>query len=327
MNGVGSAQHGLPADIVSDRGKLFTSEFWRALCDLLRVKTNLSTAYHPETDGQTERVNQVLEQYLRIYINYQQDDWISLLPLAEFAYNNAPHSATGVSPFFANKGYHPSLDVHLETAAPTDASAFASDLNALHTHLREQLATTLKQYADATRDRRDPIPETLEVDDFAWLDARNITTKRPMKKLDHKWIGPFRILEKVSTHARRLELPRPLRSIHPVFHVSLLQPDHPNTIPNRVEDPPPPVDVDGEDEYEVAEILDSKINRKYKDEGLLYTVRWKGYEGTAEEITTEPVRFLTNASELIAEFHDKHPRKPGPLAKLLSSSKNTRSKK
>src|SRR5882724_13317992 len=91
------AKHGTPTDIVSDRGKHFVSRFWRSLCQLLGIKANLSTAYHPETNGQTEQVNQILEQYLWVYINYQQDNWVSLLPLAEFAYNNTLHSVTTVT--------------------------------------------------------------------------------------------------------------------------------------------------------------------------------------------------------------------------------------
>ena len=88
------AKHGTPSDIISDQGKHFTSWFWTSLCEILNIKRNLSTAYHPQTDGQTEQVNQTLEQYLHIYINYQQDNWANLLPLAEFTYNNTAHLAT-----------------------------------------------------------------------------------------------------------------------------------------------------------------------------------------------------------------------------------------
>ena len=101
------SKHGVPSDIVSDRGSTFTSQFTSALALLLNIKLNYSTAYHPETDGQTERTNQQIEGYLRMYTNYQQDDWADLLPIAEFAYNNGSHSATQVSPFFANYGYNP----------------------------------------------------------------------------------------------------------------------------------------------------------------------------------------------------------------------------
>ena len=90
-------KHGTPTDIVSNRGKHFISHFWRSLFQLLGIKANLSTAYHPETNGQTEQVNQILEQYLWVYINYQQDDWANLLPLAEFTYNNTLHSVTMVT--------------------------------------------------------------------------------------------------------------------------------------------------------------------------------------------------------------------------------------
>jgi hypothetical protein len=99
--------HGIPQDIVSDRGPVFTSKFWRAFCSGLGIKLNFSTAYHPQSDGQTERVNQVLEQYLRMFVNYQQDDWSQLLHKAEFTYNNSEHTSTKMTPFYANYGYHP----------------------------------------------------------------------------------------------------------------------------------------------------------------------------------------------------------------------------
>ncbi len=99
--------HGLPSDVVSDRGSVFISGFWKELMEHLGVDLNLSTAFHPQTDGQTERINQVLEAYLRHYSNFQQDDWADLLPLAEHAYNTATSESTKVSPFFANYGFNP----------------------------------------------------------------------------------------------------------------------------------------------------------------------------------------------------------------------------
>ena len=104
-------KHGIPDSIVSDRGAKFVSKFWQHVCSSLGIDRKLSTAYHPETDGQTERINSVLEQYLRIYVNYQQDDWSEWLPFAEFAYNNGDHSSTGTSPFFANYGFHPTFEI------------------------------------------------------------------------------------------------------------------------------------------------------------------------------------------------------------------------
>ena len=94
--------HGLPLTITTDRGTQFTSEFWKSVCQCLHVTRKLSTAFHPQTDGQTERINAIMEQYLRAYVNYQQDDWSLWLPMAEFAANNHASETTGVSPFFAN---------------------------------------------------------------------------------------------------------------------------------------------------------------------------------------------------------------------------------
>src|SRR5882724_6607819 len=131
------AKHGTPTDIISDWGKHFISLFWWSLCQLLGIKANLSTA---------ECVNKILEQYLWVYVNYQQDNWVNLLPLAEFAYNNTSHLETMVTPFFANKGFHPKLEVSLEPVVLEAAHQVATDIKELHLYLRDQIACTLKQY-------------------------------------------------------------------------------------------------------------------------------------------------------------------------------------
>jgi transposase InsO family protein len=266
-------KHGLPAHIVSDRGKLFVSRFWRSLCKALDVNSDLSTAYHPETDGQTERVNQSLEQYLRIYINYQQDDWATQLPLAEFVYNNTPHSATGVSPFFANKGYHPRLTINLTDVPAHEAHLAAENLRDLHQYLREQIQVANETYSRFADPHREETPNW-PVGTLVWLDLQNIKTKRQAKKLDHKRHGPFAILKKVSTHAYKIELPSSMKGIHDVFHVSLLEPVAKEYYPSRQLPKPPPVETEGDgDEYEVADILDSR-RRRGKVE---YLIRWEGY--------------------------------------------------
>jgi hypothetical protein len=103
--------HDLPDDVTSDRGITFTSKVTKGIFQALGIKQNLSTAFHPYTDGQTERVNSVLEQYLQCYINYQQTNWNILLPIAEFAYNNTVHASTKQTPFFANLDYHPKFSI------------------------------------------------------------------------------------------------------------------------------------------------------------------------------------------------------------------------
>src|ERR1700720_2620989 len=108
------SKHGVPAHVTSDHRPKFVSHFFRSLGKALNMKLHFTSGYHPEGDGQTECTNQTLEQYLRMYCNYQQDNWKGLLPLAEFAFNNAPSATMGISPFFANKGYHPNITVHPE---------------------------------------------------------------------------------------------------------------------------------------------------------------------------------------------------------------------
>jgi transposase InsO family protein len=113
--------HGLPCTIVSDRGPQFAADFWRRLCNRLGIDRRLSTAFHPQTDDQTERINTVMEQYLRAYVNYLQDDWADWLSLAEFSANNQASEATGISPFFGLYGYDPQCQFDLSPALPGDA--------------------------------------------------------------------------------------------------------------------------------------------------------------------------------------------------------------
>ena len=172
-----------PSNIISDHGKYSISHFWGSLCQLLGIKANLSTVYHPETDRQTE-----------------WDNWKHLLPLAEFAYNNTQHSATSVTPFFANKGFHPKLKVSLESVPLESAHEMATNVKDLHQYLCDQLQLTIKQYEHHSANWHLPIPG-FKAGDSVWLDAQNIKTKCPSKKLDHRHLGPFPIVEMVSSHA------------------------------------------------------------------------------------------------------------------------------
>src|SRR6202045_3793432 len=108
------SKHGVPLHVTSDHGSEFVSRFFHLLGKVLDMTLHFTSGYHPEGDGQTEQTNQTLEQYLHCYCNHQQDNWSELLPLAEFAYNNALSTTTGISPFFANKGYHPNISVYPE---------------------------------------------------------------------------------------------------------------------------------------------------------------------------------------------------------------------
>ena len=310
------SKHGVPSHVTSDRGSEFVSHFFRSLGKALDMRLHFTSGYHPEGDGQTERVNQTLEQYLRIYCNYQQDNWSRLLPLAEFAYNNAPNVTTGVSPFFANKGYNPAISVYPERdLTSARAREYAVDLDELHAALRTTIAEAQVRYQRQADKHRLPAPD-FKVGDQVYVRAEHIRSTRPSKKLSEKFLGLYTIIAQVSSHSFTLRLPDSMRAVHPVFHVSQLEPATPNSIPGRTQPPPPPVEVDGEPEYEISEILDSKIDRRRRSCQLLYLVRWAGYEGTDEETSWILATELGHAQELVSDFHRTYPDKPGPLEKL-----------
>jgi len=311
--------HGIPESIVSDRGSIFTSQFWTALSKFLNLGKRLSTAFHPQTDGQTEKMNQTVEQYLRIYCNYQQDDWSNLLSLAEFSYNNARHASIDCSPFYANYGYNPQFNVDLRQFAkyPVPAAKeMAERLKNTHEDLTELIKMTQNQqakYYDAKHKRVE-----YKVGDKVWLLSQNVRTQRPSKKLDWKRIGPYPILERIGTQAYRLKLP-PSMKIHPVFHVSLLDRYIESDLPGRVQPPPPPVIIEDQIEYEAEEVLDSKIMRRR----LFYLIKWKGYP--VSDNSWEPVSHLSNAKDLVDSFHARYPDKPSaPLPPPSPASRKRR---
>jgi len=141
------SKHGVPSHVTSDRGLEFVSNFFRSLGTALDMQLYFTSGYHFKGDGQTECMNQTLEQYLHIYCNYQQDNWSKLLLFAEFAYNNTPSATTSVSPFFANKGYHPNITVHHEhNIAFSRACNFAVDLNDLQSTLKAEISVAQQCY-------------------------------------------------------------------------------------------------------------------------------------------------------------------------------------
>ena len=148
------SKHRVPSHVTSDHGSEFVSHFFCSLGTTLDMRLHFTSGYHPEANGQAERTNQTLKQYLRIYCNYQQDNWSKLLPLADFAYNNAPSATTGVSPFFANKGYHPNLLVYPERdIASSRACDFVVDLDELQDTLKEEIAKAQMQYQPSANSR------------------------------------------------------------------------------------------------------------------------------------------------------------------------------
>uniref|UniRef100_A0A0W0F247 Tf2-1-like SH3-like domain-containing protein n=1 Tax=Moniliophthora roreri TaxID=221103 RepID=A0A0W0F247_MONRR len=220
---------------------------------------HFTSSYHPKADGQTKQANQTLKQYLWMYCTYQQDNWDVLLPLVEFAYNNAPNTSTGISPFFTNKGYHPNITVHLEYhLASQKARNYVSNLDNVHQFLHDEIKAAQEAYKTMANNRQKPAPD-FQVGQQVYILAKHIKTTRLMKKLLEKYLGPYTIVAQPSSNAFTIQLSDYLSSIHSVFHVSQLEPFHPSEIPNCTEPPLPPVEIndEGEPHYEISEILDS----------------------------------------------------------------------
>ena len=271
--------HGLPDDIVSDRGATFASAWWTEFCFLLGSKVRLSTAFHPQTDGQTERTNQSVEHYLRCFTNYLQSDWADLLHSAEFVYNNARHSSTSQSPFFTSYGFNPSslldfsVDPHLRPSSSIpNVQELASSIATAHGTARSALAHAADRMSKSANAHRSPTP-SFQVGDLVYLlRSDHIHTTRPSEKLDDKNIGPFPVTHVLGSHKNRLNLG--YRRLHNVFHVDRLtlyvSPDTYEYSGRPRLTRPPPDTVDPE-AYEVSESISTLGNS-----GNIYSTSFAG---------------------------------------------------
>ena len=291
--------HGLPSKIISDRDPIFMSKFWKSLFKSLQTKLAPSSAYHPQTDGQTEISNRKVEEMIRAFANFRKDNWDEHLIDFEVAYNSAINSTTLCSPFFVNYGIHPKI-VPLESLATNNPSAdeflkttqeatkFAYD----RIHIQN---AKMAEYANKSR-----LPHTFSVGDRVWLATKNLSLEdgSGSRKLHPKFCGPFEITQKINQVTFRLKLSDPMKAkgIHDAFHVSLLKPYVEDTF-SRTEEPSPAVKFkDGHEEYEVEEILATKRIRGEPR----YLVKWKGY-GTHEN-TWQSEEDLAHAKDLLNSF-------------------------
>ena len=284
--------HGVPRAIVTDRDPLFMCEFWEQFTKDMGIKRCLSTAYHPESDGQTERTNQTIERMLRSFIQADQTKWEKLLPPLELAFNTTPSASTKMSPFQMLIGENPrtakshELFAHYHTPKMSD-------------NFRMLVARGIKHLIDAQRQQQDYANKKrrelqFQVGDMVMLSTENIP-QPGCRKFKHKYLGPYEVLKRVNDVAYKIKLPPTLR-IHPVFHVSLLKPYRADSFqrPTQIWDP-----IEGPDgpEYEVEALLACRGPPDSRE----YLVHWKGK--TAEEATWEPRDNLAHCGHLLRQFH------------------------
>ncbi|QRW01138.1 Retrotransposable element Tf2 protein [Ceratobasidium sp. AG-Ba] len=277
--------HGTPKTTVSDWGPTFNIQFLRALYKGLKIKPRFSTAYHPETDGISERTNQWVEGFLRTFCNYRQDDWTKWLPIAEFCHNNHVNSATGQTAFETVYGTMPRWNMLKGDQEERDTPAAYSMKKKM-----KKIWDEAKASMELHRTLEKPSKE-LKVGDKVWLLLTNLSSKRPTKKLDNRKGGPFTITEKISSHAYRLDLPKTIR-VHNVFHINLLSlVTEDKDFHRKQVKPPPIITEEGEEEYEV----DHVVNWEWRNGRLYYQIRWKGYD---------PIEDTMERAEKFAEMHD-----------------------
>lgn len=288
---------GLPRAMISDRGPQFASHVFQELCERLGIKSRLSTAYHPQTDGQTERMNREIEAYLRIYCGSHPESWMDHLADIEFSHNQRVNTNSGKTPFEIIMGYNP-------TAIPT--FPIASKFPALEIRLRELrdirkealAAHEMARVRMAERITRNFVP--FKKGDKVWLEAKNINVGGTYKKLRALREGPFEITEAMGPLTYRLKLPRTWR-IHTVFHAALLSPFKQTIVHGPAWAEPPPEEIDGEPEWEPETILRHKRVRGGR---YHYLVKWKEYP--TSDNSWEPEEHLTNAEELLKAYKRLH---------------------
>uniref|UniRef100_A0A674NT72 ribonuclease H n=1 Tax=Takifugu rubripes TaxID=31033 RepID=A0A674NT72_TAKRU len=290
--------HGIPQDIVSDRGPQFTSQVWKAFCWALGTTSSLTLGYHPQSNGQTERANQSLEASLSCVVSRLPSSWASHLPWVEYAHNSLVSAATGLSPFMVNHGYQPPLFPSQESdaAVPLVRAQFRR-IRRVWWETRAALDRTAEHNRRLADRHRAPAPN-YQVGQQVWLSSRDLPLQTDSRKLAPRYIGPYPVDKIINPCAVRLRLPASL-NIHPVFHVSLLKPP-----PTSCATTAPPHLVEGHPAYTVNKILD--VRRRGR--GFQYLVDWEGY---GPEERSWIGRALILDPQLLRDFYLRFPDKPG----------------
>src|SRR5712671_5016691 len=285
---------GLPSKVISDRDPRFTSHFGHALAQKIGAKQNLSTAFHPQTDGLSERKNQWVEQYLRLVANAQQGDWSQWLTVASAVHNDHANATLGTTPSEILLGYRPTL--HPDQKTETNNQAVEQRLETM-AQRRAQAIAAINRTAN-----KSPTPtERFKVGDQVWLEASHLKLPYHTPKLAPRRQGPFRINKVISPVAYQLALPLSW-GIHDVFHASLLLPYKETTAHGPNFERPPPDLIEDQEEYEVEAIVNHRhYGRQHR---LQYLIKWKGYPSS--DNTWEPEENV-HAEDSVKRYHQRHP--------------------
>lgn len=304
---------GVPAVWISDNAGPFVSKFLAAVNKLTGTKHRHGSALHPQTQGGVEITNQELDQRLRFYCNNFQDDWSEHLPALDFAHNSSWHASIDMAPLKVVMGQdvRTPLSTDLPEGDDSEPALKAKDL-VKRTNEVQDLAfkaaelAQRRQEVQANKRRR---PVDFGVGDRVFLKKKGFSTDAPTTRLASQWCGPFEIKEERG-HSFVLDLP-PSYKMTNLFHADRLRKAADDPLPQQVEVPPPPEDVNGEPEYEVDQVLKSRLHGKSK--ALQYQVSWRGYD---PDNSWYEASNLKNAPLALDEFHKKHPTAPGPPVRL-----------